>query len=78
MKLAVAITALVLTGCAQHDSEYKNDPEIVARYFEQCMNLVPEGPKQVHNNDWDEVISECRWYSRSQAVQHQRINRGKS
>lgn len=70
--LAIAILSIGLASCGPSDPYHYNNPEIAAKYFEQCMNLLPDAPAQTTYNDWDEVVHECRNYANSQALQSQR------
>lgn len=56
-KLLLLIPILLLSGCTTCTWEENQDER--ERLFIQCLELVPEGPRQTHYNDWAEVVDEC-------------------
>jgi len=65
-KSAILASSLSLSACEKSVMSYPRDAENYQKQFEFCMNLVPDGPKSVVNNDWDEVLVECQSFAQHQ------------
>lgn len=52
---------VALCACADSPIDVKSADRCIEReIFKDCMALIPVGPTHVVNNDWADVIEECR------------------
>lgn len=56
--LALVIVAKCLSGCEAFEP-VKNNQELRTKIFMECLDKIPEGPRQTHYNDWSEVVDSC-------------------
>jgi len=61
------LASAVLVGCYDEYTEHQCDRALQTDIFLKCLSVVPTGPLSLTDtdNDWDDVVSECR-YSASQ------------
>lgn len=59
----IGLTAIAIAGCNQEigttDSIEEERGLLRALLAERCMENLPEGPRQTHYSDWDEVVNSC-------------------
>lgn len=61
MKRLILIAAVLLAGCGQSPikGEYRTDQAKRQGLFQDCLDRIPEGPKETVYNDWAEVVDSC-------------------
>lgn len=67
MKYLIAIAAIALTGCGEPETS-GIDQCMRVELFQQCMSILPAGPKTTMYNDWDEVVDSCESAARLQSI----------
>lgn len=62
---AVFLGTLFLSGCVEKPEV---DQCMRRELFQQCLRLVPQGPKSVGISDWADVVKQCEVASYYQSL----------
>lgn len=68
--MLASLVVFLLSGCTADNNQPKYAPnqELRIKLFQECLKLIPEGPKYAKYNDWSEVIEQCDKISRYQSM----------